>query len=431
MATPTPGPWTPPSSPERADPLDRARAKAFRRLLPLLFTCYVIAYVDRANVGFVKLTMQNDLAGFNDAVFGFGMGTCFFLGYFLLEIPGSLLVERWSARKWICRIMVTWGIVAALTAFVSNKWQFYGVRFLLGLAEAGFFPGVLVYMTHWFLPRDRAKAMAWFFIATPVAQFVGPPISGQLLKIGTEGRPELLGLEGWQWAFIFWGIPAVVLGVMVFFWLTDRPAQATWLEPEEREALQSALDREKDHIRSRHRHMSFAEAWRYPKVLLLAAAYFFVVTSSYGIEFFLPSIIDDWYGLKPQDISFLVIIPPIGAAFGQYFVGRSSDRHQERRCTPPCRSTSARSPWSRSSSARGHLWLTVLLFTLALTGLKAYLPAFWALPSLFLTSTAAAGSFGLINSVGNLGGALGPGVLGEVRTASSPTTAASSSSPPR
>lgn len=416
MATPNPDPWTPPAAPIELSPLDRARKKAFWRLLPLLFACYVIAYVDRANVGFVKLTMEKDLVGFDDKVFGFGMGTCFFLGYFLLEIPGSLLVERWSARKWICRIMVSWGLVAALTAFVTTKWQFYGVRFLLGLAEAGFFPGVLVFVTHWFLPRDRAKAMAWFFIATPVAQFIAPPVTGQLLKIGTEGRPEFLGLEGWQWAFLVWGLPAVLLGVMVFFWLTDRPAQAGWLDPEEREALQSALDEEKELVRSRHRHMGFAEALRYPKVLLLAAAYFFVVTGNYGIEFFLPSIIEDWYHLKPENISFLVIIPPIGSALGQYLVGRSSDRHQERRLHAAVPIYLGVIALIAVLFSRGHLWLTVLLFTLAMTGLKAYLPAFWALPSLFLTSTAAAGSFGLINSVGNLGGAVGPAVLGVVKS---------------
>ncbi|MGE3822094.1 MAG: MFS transporter, partial [Isosphaeraceae bacterium] len=282
--------------------LDRARTKAYLRLLPMLFVCYVIAYVDRANVGFVKLTMQKDLPTFDEKVFGFGMGTCFFVGYFLLEIPGTLIVERWSARKWICRIMVSWGIVAALTAFVKTPIQFYVVRFLLGLAEAGFFPGVIVYLTHWFPSRDRARALAYFFVATPIAQFIGPPISGQLLKIGTDGRAELFGLEGWQVAFIFWGIPAVVLGVMVLFILTDRPAQAHWLEPDEREALRAELAREKAERHTGH-HMTVMEALSHPKVLVLAAAYFFVVTGNYGVEFFLPSIIESWYGLTPQDIS--------------------------------------------------------------------------------------------------------------------------------
>ncbi len=404
-----------PASPSGPGPLDRARRKAYWRLLPLLFVCYVIAYVDRANVGFVKLTMQKDLSGFDEKVFGFGMGTCFFVGYFLLEIPGTLIVERWSARKWICRIMVSWGIVAALTAFVRVPWQFYTVRFLLGLAEAGFFPGVIVYLTHWFPRRDRSRALAYFFVATPIAQFIGPPISGQLLKIGTEGRPELLGLEGWQWAFIFWGIPAVVLGILVLIRLTDRPGQATWLEPEERDALELELKREKAQHHESFGHMTVTEALRHPKVLLLSAAYFFVVTGNYGVEFFLPSIIENWYGLTPQKISFLVIIPPIGSLVGQLLIGWSADHYQERRLHAALPIYLGAMALGLALLSRGQLWLTVLLFTLAMTGLKAYLPAFWSLPSLFLTEAAAAGSIGLINSVGNLGGALGPAVLGVVK----------------
>src|SRR3954471_1453242 len=220
-----------PFPPAGPSPLDRARNKAYWRLLPILFLCYVIAYVDRANVAIAKLTMTKDLPGFDNAVIGFGAGV-FFWGYFLLEVPGSLIVEKWSARKWICRIMVTWGIMAACTALVKTPTQFYVVRFLLGLAEAGFFPGIIVYLTHWFPVRDRTRALALFFVATPVAQLISPPISKTLLKFGTDEmingimvhHPEVLGLKGWQWVYIFWGIPAVVLGAVVFFWLKDRPA---------------------------------------------------------------------------------------------------------------------------------------------------------------------------------------------------------------
>src|SRR5258705_24150 len=199
-------------------PLDRARRKAYWRVIPLCFISYVIAYVDRSNVAIAKLTMTRDLPGFDNAVIGFGAGV-FFIGYFLLEIPGTLLVEQWSARKWISRIMITWGIMAGLTATVKTPFQFYAVRFLLGLAEAGFFPGVIVYLTHWFPSRDRARALAYFLIATPIAQIISPKISNALLKIGTDEminglpvhHPERLGLEGWQWIYIGWGIPAVVL----------------------------------------------------------------------------------------------------------------------------------------------------------------------------------------------------------------------------
>src|SRR3954466_14736021 len=240
--------------------LDRARNKAYFRLLPLLFLCYVIAYVDRANVAIAKLTMSRDMPAFDNAVIGFGSGV-FFIGYFLLEIPGTLLVEKWSARKWISRIMISWGIVAALTALVRTPYQFYGVRALLGLAEAGFFPGVIVYLTHWFPSRDRTRALSWFLIGTPVAQAASPILSYPMLKIGTDrlvgGQmvhyPELLGLEGWQWGFIAWGIPAGGLGFTVLIFLTDRPLQARWLEPEEREALEAELERERSlHHVSRH-----------------------------------------------------------------------------------------------------------------------------------------------------------------------------------
>lgn len=403
-------------------PLDGARRKAYWRLLPLLFVCYVIAYVDRANVAIAKLTMTRDLPGFDNAVIGFGAGV-FFVGYFLLEIPGTLLVEKWSARKWISRIMITWGIMAALTALVKTPGQFYVVRFLLGLAEAGFFPGVIVYLTHWFPSRDRARALAYFFVATPIAQLISPKISNALLKIGTDEmingvpvhRPELLGLEGWQWVYIFWGLPAIVLGVIVLFMLTDRPRQAKWLSPDEIAALETKLDEEKAH-RSGGRRLTVFEALRHPKVLLLAAAYFCTVTGSYGVEFFLPSILQQWYALKFDAITWLVLLPPCSALVGQLFVGWNSDRLKERRfhaITPILLGATA---LALAPLTRGNLPLTIACFMVAFLGFKAYLPAFWTLPSLFLTEAAAAGSIGLINSIGNLGGFLGPYVLGKAET---------------
>ena len=402
--------------------LDRARKKAYWRLLPLLFLCYVIAYVDRANVSLAKLTMSKDLPAFNDDVIGIGAGI-FFLGYFLLEIPGSLIVERWGARRWICRIMLTWGVMAALTAFVTTPTQFYGVRFLLGLAEAGFFPGVIVYLTHWFTARDRARAVAFFIVATPTAQIVSPKITNLLLPIGTDEmvngvmvhHPELLGLEGWQWVYILWGVPAVVLGTIVFFMLTDRPAQAKWLDADERAALETELAREKEK-RAAGKKMTVLEALRHPKVLLLAAAYFGCTTANYGIEFFLPSILQNWYNLKLNAITWLMILPPMLALSGQLFVGWNSDRTKERRFHAVVPIVMGAIALGLAPLTQGNLPLTIACFMLAAAGIKAYQPAFWALPSLFLTSTAAAGSIGLINSIGNLGGFLGPRVLGYVKT---------------
>lgn len=405
-------------------PLDRARGKAYRRLLPILFACYVVAYVDRTNVGLAKSEMVKDLPGFTDGVIGFGAGACFFVGYLLLEIPGSLLVEKWSARKWICRIMLTWGVVAALTAFVQNKYQFYGVRFLLGMAEAGFFPGVIVYLTHWFPSRDRARALSRFLIATPIAQLISPRVSYYLLRIGTDEsiggeivhHPLFLGLRGWQWLYIGWGLPAVALGIVVLRYLTDKPAQARWLDPEEREALTAELERERL-ARKSGRHMGLREAFANPKVLLLTLAYFCVVTGNYGYEMFLPSFLQKWYEPTKSQLSYILMIPPVGSLVGQLFVGWNSDRTGERRLHTAIPIYVGGAALALTLVQGLSLPAMLLLFTAVALGLKAYLPAFWSLPSLFLTEAAAAGSIGLINSVGNLGGAVGPTLVGAVSDA--------------
>ena len=422
-------------------PIDRARRKAYWRLLPILFLAYVVAFVDRANVAFAKLTMVKDIPGFDNAVIGFGAGV-FFIGYFLLEIPGSVIVERWSARLWLSRIMITWGFMSALTAFVAvqlgvsvwfvnaynsafnarmgvPEFQFYAVRFLLGLAEAGFFPGVLVYLSHWFPARDRARALALFFMATPIAQIVAPPICALLLKIGSDEvingvkvhHPEVLGLEGWQWVYVVWGAPAVVLGIVILFMLPDKPHQARWLSTEEREALEFELAQDKPKAKA---HMKLLDGLRHPKVLALSFAYFCTVTGSYGVVFFLPSILDSWYSLKYSQLAWLTTLPALMALVGQIFVGWNSDRTKERRYHTVVPIVIGAVAIALAPMTRGNLPLTIICFMLALGGLKAYLPAFWTMPYLFLTSSAAAASIGMINSVGNLGGQLGPYVLGKV-----------------
>ncbi len=402
------------TSSSHADALDRARRKAFWRLLPLLFMGYMIAYVDRQNVAVAKLTMTRDLPGFDNAVIAMGAGI-FFIGYVLLEIPGTLIVERWSARKWICRIMVTWGLMAGLTAAVTTPWQFYTVRFLLGLAEAGFFPGVIVFLTHWFPSRDRARALASFLIATPTAQIVSPKISNALLQIGADAaHPPVLGMVGWQWVYVFWALPAVVLGSMILFWLVDKPRQARWLTEEEKAALETELERERA-MTSRGRRMTVLEALRHPKVLLLALAYFCTVTGSYGIEFFMPSILKDWYGMDMDKLTWLIMLPPAVAVCGQLLVGWSSDRLKERRWHAVLPIVMGSTALGLMPQTQGHLVLTMICFMTAFAGFKSYQPAFWTFPTLFLTESAAAGSIGLINSFGNLGGFLGPNVLGGVQ----------------
>lgn len=368
--------------------------------------------------------MGEDLPAFTSAVFGFG-GGIFFLGYFLLEIPGSLIVEKWSARKWICRIMVTWGIMAAATAFVKTPMQFYTVRFLLGMAEAGFFPGVIVYLTHWFPAKDRAKAISYFLVASPIAMIIGPSVSQFFIEIGrttiVDGTavtsPDLLGLKGWQWIYVIWGLPAVVVGFFVLFFLTDKPNQATWLTDEEKSALAQELEKDRASVATK-KHLSLIQALMNPMVLLLSIAYFGIVTANYGIELFLPSILKEWHNLEPKQAALLAIIPSLLVIPAQLINGWSSDRMRERRWHAVVPVACGAFLIAGATLFKHNLLLTIVCFTIGAAGMKAYMPAFWSLPSLFLTSTAAAGTVGFINSVGNLGGFLGPWVLGFVHESS-------------
>jgi ACS family tartrate transporter-like MFS transporter len=409
--------------PNGASALDRARHKAYRRLIPLVFLSYVIAYIDRSNVAIAKLTMANDLH-FDNAVFARAAGI-FFIGYFLPEIAGPILVERWSARKWISRIMVTWGIIAALTAAVKTPGQFYLVRFLLGLAEGGFFPAVIVYLNHWFPDRDRARALAYFIVAAPMAQIISPRLSYPLLRLGTteviDGAsvsfPALLGLQGWQWVYIAWGIPAVVMGVVVLYLLVDRPAQARWLSEEEKQALQQELASERAALAGQIQHLSVTAAMRNPRVMMLAAANFFIVCGHYGVEFFVPSILQRWYGLQLGSITWLVMLPFVAMFLGQILVAWSSDRSGERWWHTALPMYLGALALLLTPLSRGSLVLSLVCFAVALAGIRAYLAPFYALPRLFLQGTAAAGSIGLINAIANLGGFVGPLAMGEIEKA--------------
>ncbi|CAF1205973.1 unnamed protein product [Rotaria sordida] len=398
--------------------LRSAIIKAYWRLLPLLFFSYIIAYVDRNNVSLAKLKMINDLRSFQhrtETIFGLGQ-VAFFIGYLILEIPGTLIVEKWSARKWICRIMITWGILASLTAIVKQPWHFYLIRFLLGLAEAGFFPGIVVYLTHWFPARARARALSLFFTATPIAQFISPKISYYILRMGTIENGiyyrTLFKLKGWQWMYIIWGVPSVIFGIVVLFFLTDRPKDANWLSDEERQALETELSLELLHRQAAGGHLTLLQALRHIKVILLAIAYFFVVTGSYGVEIFLPTILRDWYHLSDSLLTWLLMIPPFGSLVGMLVIGFSSDRTKERRFHASIPILIGAIGLGLTLIRQQPLIVMIILFTVASIGTKAYAPAFWSLPSLFLSESAAAGSIGFINSIGNLGGGVGPFVLG-------------------
>jgi len=373
------------------------------RIMPYVFLLYIIAFLDRVNVGYAFLKMKGDL-GFADDVLGLGAGI-FFIGYFLLEIPGSILVEKWSARGWIARIMISWGIVAILMGFIQSKSQFYTARFVLGAAEAGFFPGIIVYFSHWFRYEDRAKAVALFMAAIPIANIIGSPVSGLLLGV------NWLGLAGWRWLFIIEGAPAIIFGVVTIFYLTDRPHQARWLPDDERDWLTGELEREKLEKQAT-RSYSIVQAFRHREVVLLTLAYFFMVTAVYGFNFWLPTIIQKLSGLSNLVVTLISALPYCVALVAILFVGWSSDRTKERRWHTALSMIVASIGLLLSVVAQDQTALAVLMFCVAGAGMYSYLPGFWALPTSFLTGTAAAASIGLINSIGNLGGFVGPYVVG-------------------
>ncbi len=377
------------------------------RVLPYVFLLYIIAFLDRVNIGYAALEMTKDL-GFTPQVYGFGAGI-FFVGYVLLEIPGTLLVERWSARGWIGRIMISWGIVAVLMGFIHNATQFYWARFFLGAAEAGFFPGIIVYLSHWFRYEDRSKAVALFMAALPFSNLIGAPVSGLILGV------NWLGLAGWRWLFIIEGIPAVIAGIITIFYLTDWPHQANWLPAEEREWLTSELEREKDRKKA-ERSYSIREALTDRKVILLTLAYFFVITGLYGVNFWIPTIIKQLSGLPNLLVTFITALPYAVALVSMLLVGWSSDRTNERRWHTALPMIAASVGLLLSVAVQSSVLFAVATFCLAVAGLHAHFPGFWALPTRFLGGTAAAAAIGLINSVGNLGGFVGPYLVGYLVT---------------
>src|SRR5436190_4262730 len=303
---------------------ERTQRKITRRLMPFLFLLYVTAYIDRVDVSFAGLDMTREL-GFSNAVFGFGAGI-FFFGYCLLEIPGAMLVESWSARKWIATIMIGWGILSSFTGLIHNALEFNIIRFLLGLAEGGFFPAVVVYLTHWYRYEDRGKAVAMFMTAIPVSNMVGAPISGMLMRL------NWLGLSGWRWLLILEGIPAFLCGVATLLYLPDRPKDARWLEPVERAWITGELERElRDKKAEGRHHLSILAAFRQPIVLALAFSYFLLNTSGYGLNIWLPKIVQKLSGLSTFQLSLILAVPYMAAVPAMLINGWHSDKKHERR----------------------------------------------------------------------------------------------------
>jgi ACS family tartrate transporter-like MFS transporter len=379
-----------------------ARRRIARRLLPFLFVLFVIAFLDRVNVSYAALEMTHDLS-FSNRVFGFGSGI-FFVGYLLFEIPGCLIVERWSARKWFARIMVTWGLITVLMAFIRTPTHFYLVRILLGAAEAGFFPGVLVYLTHWFRSEDRAKAGAMFMIAIPVANIIGSPLGGWLLGV------HWFGLQGWRWLFIVEGIPAIVFGVITVFYLTDLPRQARWLTSEEREWITTELEREALEKRAARSYQVW-EALLQPTVIQLTLIYFFAVSSIYSLTIWLPTFLKRASGMSDLAVTMLSTVPYVAVLLAMLFNGWHSDRTNERRWHTAIPLMLGVAAFALTILSGSHFWFTFVCLTVASTA-NAFLPSFWPVPSAFLGESAAAASIGLINSIGNLGSFVTPSVIG-------------------
>jgi MFS transporter, ACS family, tartrate transporter len=378
-----------------------------RRLVPLMFLSYVVAYVDRVNISFAKSAMQKDL-GLTDWAFGWG-GGLFFVGYALFEVPSNMILERAGARRWIARIMITWGVLSMGTMFIQGQWSFWVMRVVLGLAEAGFFPGMVLYLTYWVPARQRAKVGALFMTAAPVAVVLGSPLSELLL--GLDGR---LGLHGWQWLFLVEGLPAVVLGLLVLRYLTDRPEQADWLPAADREWLSAVTARERAE-RARHVHGSLLRSLLNRRVALLCFIYFLNTMATYGIFLWLPSILREASGFSGVRLVAITTFPFVVALVGMVLIGRHSDRTQERKWHVAACAFTGATGLVVAALSPSNVWLIVLGFTLSQLGQRAVQGVFWAIPPLFLEGMAAAAGIAAINALGNLGGFLGSSVMGWLR----------------
>lgn len=382
---------------------ERTRRRVAWRLLPFVFLLYLIQYIDRFNVSFAALRMKGEL-GMSDSVYGLG-ASVFVFAYVVFEIPGVILVERWSARKWIARIMVSWGLVTILTAFIHSAAQFYLVRFFLGAAEASFFPGIIVYLTHWFTAKDRARAVAAFYAAAPMGSFLGSAIASRLLNVHWQG------LSGWRWLFILEGVPAIAFGIVTFFYLTDWPVEAHWLPEGERSAISSALAAELAAKTSRGR-LGFLDACKDGRLLLLVMGYFCFLMATITSAFWLPTFLQRLSNLPPTTVAKLVMIPSIAGLLGLFLNSWSADRSGEYKWHTIVPILSAGCCYVLLGQVSARLPLVVLLFSLYYFFSQSAYPSFWAIPTTFLSQTTAAAAFGLISSVGALGSFFGPSVVG-------------------
>ena len=375
---------------------ERAFRKATRRLIPFLFLIYVVAYLDRVNVSFAQLQLEDDL-GFSDTIFGIGAGI-FSLGYVIFGVPSNLALQRFGARRWLAGIMIVWGLISASMMFINDATSFYVLRFLLGAAEAGFFPGIILFLTWWFPERERTRTVALFLTAVSAAYVAGGPLSGGLLEL--DG---FAGLDGWQWLFLMEGIPAIALGFVTLRYLDERPADADWLEPEERAFLTAEVERERE-LREALGAQRLRDALASGRVWLLGLLYFILLAAGFGLTFFVPDLVQDRTGYTDFEVGVLSAIPYGFATAAMLIVARRGGGMVGLALVGAAGTV-------LTAYAQSPLLLTIGV-TLAAVGILSALPVFWALPTAFLSGTAAAAGIALIAAIGNLGGFVGPAFTG-------------------
>jgi len=387
---------------------NRTVKKVSFRLLPFLFICFAAAFLDRVNVGFAALQMNKAL-DFSSAVYGLGAGI-FFIGYFTMEVPGNLIMAKVGARRWIARILITWGIISGLTAFVSTPMQFYIVRFFLGVAEASFFPGIIFYLGNWYQQKDHAKAIALFMISLPACNVIGSPLSSFLLGL------TWLGLAGWKWLFILEALPSVILGIVTLLYLTDKPEQAKWLDDDQRNWLVEVLQKEKE-TKQAVKKYTVMQAFADRDVMKLSVAYLAWMCGYYGVIMFLPTLVKGLSAaMSNQAVGFWVALPYAVALVAMILVGRHSDRTNERRFHVVfCMAVAALGLVLSVYMAKVSVLTSMLFYALTVAGAYSAFSPFWAIPNSFLSLSAAAGGIAFINSIGNLGGFIGPYVMGYIK----------------
>ena len=393
------------------DPLDSLYRRVSWRLMPFLFLCYVAAYLDRVNVGFAKLQMLSDLR-FSDTVYGIGAGI-FFVGYFLFEVPSNLLMTRTGARIWIARIMISWGVISSAMMFVDSVASFYVLRFLLGAAEAGFFPGIILYLTYWYPAHRRARMVALFMSGVAVAGVVGGPLSGWIMKTFAG----LHGLSGWQWLFLLEGVPSVLLGVWTLFYLDDGIRSAKWLSEDDKQKLEQAIAEDG----KQQQHMPLAQMFSNGKVWLLALVYFLFVMGLYGVSFWLPQLVKNSGIDDVFTIGLLTAIPYFVAAVVMVLAARHSDRSGERRWHAAVAALAGALGLIVATVYSDNTFIAMAALSVATAGILSTFPIFWSLPTAMLGGAAAAAGIALINSVGNLAGFVSPYLVGAIKDATHST----------